>query len=488
MIRQEFTLMTLALARKQLVSRFLLLAVFCSAAACVPSNSPSVPEPPKAMAIEVAVGLNPIIKSTRDARVAELSVSNPDDVLMIRKSSFRSHKAHSGEINSITVSADGNTVYSAGRDGMVVRSELLYPLSQRQVDTEVLIESSSPILAIDLSPSERFLAASQFSSIVVYDIKKRKIINRMTRISGRIVSIAWDPLEELIAAGLASGDLFVWNLKRGKNAGQDSEDALEFYEGYGVSPIVGIAFHPSAGAIFVAERVGEIRLWRLLRTDEELGFRDNLAQIDEDKEGRATVRVANIGSSIEGISLSSDGETLFVAGSNGRVHSWKVRGLKKLDPLEVDRSSAYAAHSFVFRPKHRSKGYKIIATSGREQLIKFWCTQSVPTTDDESDLFGEPLVVLGQDGMPVQAPTQELKESEESEELSELKQLRKGSKPILASSPVFENPQTIMEISTKTPRLWAAEKTGSLLSFNASKLFESAKWRSLVYKKCKQQP
>jgi WD40 repeat protein len=184
--------------------------------------------------------------------------------------------------------------------------------------------------------------------------------------------------------------------------------------------------------------------------------------------------VASVGSSVEGISLSSDGETLFASATNGIIHSWKVRGLKKLESLKVDRSAAFSARSFLYQPRHRAKGYRILITSSREQMIKFWCAQRVSFANDEKDIFGEPLMVLGQDGMPV------IDSSEEAEKL------KNSPEPILARSPIFENPQTILEIARKTPRLWAAEKTGNLLSFNASRLFETAKWRSLVYKKCKQ--
>jgi WD40 repeat protein len=429
---------------------------------CTPTGggAPAVPfDGVSASPIEVAVGLESRIRNTRGATLVE---EDPNSI--VRGDSIRTHFAHSSEVNALVVSADGNTAFSGGRDGSVVRSELIYPSKLRQVRTEILLESTGPILGLALSPSERLLAVSQFSSIVVYHIERREIVARMTRIQGRIVHISWDPREELIAAGLATGELFVWNAFRGEAAGEDSSDALEQYENFGVSPVVGIVFHPSARALFVAERIGEVKLWRLVRTDEELGLRDSNAVIDRKSDGRLNLLVGKIANSLEDIELSSDGEYILAADSKGYLHKWKVRGLKYQTPVQLDRSGLFAVRPLIITASD-ARRYQLLASSGREQTIKFWCADIVPTIPISEEEFGGPATVII-DGLAI-IPTAPVDEPPSFD-------------AYLGRTSKFENPPTLLEISSESSRLWAAEKTGSLLTFDAGEVL-----RFPVFKRCR---
>jgi len=337
-----------------------------------------------------------------------------------------SHSAHgSAKINSLAVSENGNVVFSGASDGTVVKSEVQ---SNGEVFTEIILESSDAILDIELSPSGRHLAVSQYSSIIVYNVILKKVISRMSRIKGRIVKIAWDPQEELLAAGLATGELYVWNVFRGRYAGRNSKKAIESYENFGVSSVVGLAFHPRGGALFVAERIGEIKLWRLLRKDEELGLRDPNSFADRENEGRKNVLIAKLPNSLEAITLSSDGSMLFAADSKGLLHGWKLKGLVAMEPFQADSKGLFNVATISIIDRRSSQEFKLLATSGREQDVSFWC---------------EPKV--GSQGV--------------------LKQ-------VLSKTPKFENPVSVLDISTVRPRLWAVEKTGSLMGFRAEEMLK----------------
>lgn len=448
--------------------------IYCCALLCAASCSPlasSGTQPASdsfngasASPIEVAVGLASQIRNTRPATLVEEDAS-----ALVPGSSIRAHFAHASDIYALAVSADGNTAFSGGRDGNVVRSELLYPSSLRQVRTQILLESTGPILGLALSPSERYLAVSQFSSIIVYDIAKRTIVSRMNRIKGRIVKIAWDPREELIAAGLATGELYVWNAFRGESAGENSSNAIEQYENFGISPIVGLVFHPSARALFVAERVGEIKLWRLVRTDEELGLRDSNALIDANAEGRLNILVGKINDSLEDIALSADGEYILGSDSKGFLHRWKVRGLKYQAPVQLDRSGLFAVRPLLLTDKN-SRRHHLLVSSGRQQTMKFWCADIQPTKQNAEEEFGEPPTVLvdGQIVPPPVAPPAEERVEPASFDA------------YLGQTPKFDNPTTLLEISSESSRLWAAEKTGSLLTFDAEEVL-----RFPVFRRCR---
>src|SRR5690606_11503634 len=73
---------------------------------------------------------------------------------------FFVHHVHEGLINTLAVSEDGSRAYSGGQDGKVVLSTIVRPLSRNnqakvpllgsQLQSEVLLESSKPILALGL--------------------------------------------------------------------------------------------------------------------------------------------------------------------------------------------------------------------------------------------------------------------------------------------------------------------------------------------------
>ncbi len=168
---------------------------------------------------------------------------------------------------------EGNTAYIGGSDGSVYVASLAKAARNiRPMNLAKLMQSKRPILAIALSPSERFVAVAQFSAVIIIDLQTKQIAHTMTQVGGRILSLAWDPREELLLLGRASGETFGWRLAGSSAAGRDSLNALEQYGNAGGSPIVRLAFHPSGRAFVSAEQDGRISLWRLLRTEKELGL------------------------------------------------------------------------------------------------------------------------------------------------------------------------------------------------------------------------
>ena len=100
---------------------------------------------------------------------------------------------------------------------------------KHEVWTKILLRGSKPVLALDLSPSENFLALVQSSVLSVYDLDRDQVVNVLTKVNGRITAVAWDPREELIALGLADGTVYIWHFRGGRFAGKDHDRALEKY-------------------------------------------------------------------------------------------------------------------------------------------------------------------------------------------------------------------------------------------------------------------
>jgi WD40 repeat protein len=290
---------------------------------------------------------------------------------------FLSFGAHSGPINAIVVNREGTLAYSGGDDGRVVRASLPANKndalqSNENVVIETILESSKPILALALSPDESMLAIAQTNSVIVADLKQKKFPHHLTRLKGRFTSLAWDPRGQLIFIGLTNGDINVWSLEDGffTRGGKNSFDDVESYSG-GVSKIVSLLPHPRGGVFFSAEELGVISIWRLIRTERELGLRDTFNVDDQDTLISNRRVIANLASRVEQIWLDESATMLYAACSDGKIRSWKIRGLDDIDSFSVGKSELFGVTGL--RLPDSARPIQILAAANRQGQVTFLC-------------------------------------------------------------------------------------------------------------------
>ena len=238
-----------------------------------------------------------------------------------------------------------------------------------------------------------------------------RIEAKQKKIKGRIKTVSWDKTGEQVAFGLLSGGVYVWRFDK------KVKEPLEVYESESTSAIVGIAFLPSSEGMFTASRKGEIKVWRLKKADQELGYYDPNALIDQDKKAQYSKEVTTLEAQLENIWL--DESNLYVSSSEGEVHAWKLRGLKSLGKIKADLRGVLSSGSV---------NQEVFFTTGREQNLKLWCVNSL---------------------------------TQESEGIGLLSSLKKDS-PALYRSGIFES--TLNFATIASGQLWAYEKTGNLIS------------------------
>lgn len=405
-------------------------------------------------------------------------------------SRFVTFPAHDGAVNSLVVSKDGLHAFSGGQDGSVVYSTIIRSRTARSdstarftVESRVLMTGDKPVLAIALSHDEQKIAVAQFSSVAIYDRQSGMIERRLTRVKGRILSLAWDPRDELLAFGRANGEVFIWNIKRGAGAGRDNIDALETYS-VGGSPIVSLTFHPSGRAFIAATRNGALIFWQLLRTASELGLRDPNAKTDEENVGRTRAGFGSVPSGIGDIWLTSDARGLFVAARDGTVYRWKIRGLRRKEPIVVGSDSVFSLRGLEVPSFGNSyKPYELLVTSGRGQRLKFWCQEPGDSELLEARTAGiSQVLVVDESGLPVNPPPGVLPSAQSPERAAELaaerERLQSEEIPdwFIGQTKLFRNPLTLLRGGERAPLLWAAEKTGNLLAFDADTLLKQRSW------------
>jgi len=314
-------------------------------------------------------------------------------IIPIKLSDAVYFKAHTGRINAlIPVESDG--VITGGDDGQVLLSRFVETASRLEFVSETLLAGTKPILALSLSPDKRYLAIAQTSLVVVFDMRDRDLRYAMTRMHGRITSLAWDPRGEFLALGRAGGDIYLWSLGQSFFSGQgrDSVDSLEQYLG-GQSPVIFLAFHPSGGAFFSAGLEGELSIWRALRTEDELGLRDRFNLGDQEKIGLVHQQFAQLPGFASDTYLEPDGEYLFAAAANGKLYSWKTRGLIPQAESIVSKDSLLS-FTPVKLPGTAFEGLSIMMSSTQDQKTQVLCLKrmvdpSPSTTSSEYILLAE---------------------------------------------------------------------------------------------------
>ncbi len=368
-----------------------------------------------------------------------------------------SHAAHIGRITAIEVCRSGDRVFTSGMDGKIYQHLLREDFGDKRpnVLSEIIYESEQPILSLALSPDNNYLAVAQYSLALVIDLETKEVVRTLSQVSGRITAVAWDPRSELLALGLANGKVYIWPLESRKNYKEDTKVPLEEYRG-GVSSILSIVFHPAGRAFIVAERGGTVSLWRLLRTEQEMGLWDRNALVDQDLIGRKRVVFAQLRTRIEDVWLDVSGQNYYVIGADGLIYRWKLRGLKLSDVYVFSKELPL---NMVRLNDRAFRG--VFVLSGRKHRLTMWCPQpknEIPLklTLEES-LSLAPLLARG---VTIRRPT------------------------IISQSEVLTSVADNLSSGLGKGLLWASQKTGNLLSFDIRKLInleQLANYRKLCH-------
>jgi len=428
------------------------------------------------------------------ARAAEISTTGKIAPSELKLFPLYSSLGLQGEITAMVVCRNGSQAYIGGSDGSVVAVSLL-KLDEKNkqasdkwnLSAAAIFKSKRPVQALALSPDGQFLAIAEFSAVFIIDLNTNEIVNIMTHVGGRILSLAWDPRDELLLLGRASGEVFAWRLKDREglislhlsNPGTNSSKALEQYGLPGGSPIVRLDFHPSARAFVSVSQDGTVSLWRLLRTEDELGLRDEAAEIDVDQRGSKEVDVGRIGMVVGDFWLDPQNQEVFVSAVDGNVHRWKLRGVEAKETLNIGSDSISNIQGIdLLRADSRETRYLFAA--GRGQSLKLFCREVRDGHEARTDASGVPIVRSEsskakdlESGTRIEGGRLIIDEDTSSKVKPLLSSGADTSSTILLTeSPTLKEPIGILR--SGGPILWGTQKKGNLIAFNARGLMISS--------------
>jgi len=346
----------------------------------------------------------------------EVEESYPGAVKLLRPVSFKSFPAHSGEVTALEVSSGGREAFTGGADGRVLRHQLVESSGGRMlvVSTE-LAKSSREILSLGLSPDGKNLAVGQYSALSLIDLASSTISRRMTRFKGRVTAISWDGEGEFLLFGLSSSRVYSWGLGERNGQGKNSLEALSEYRGM-ASGVVSLITHPDGEIFFGADRTGNILVWRLIRTEENLGLRTRDGLREDENISNSARKVTSLPLEITNFSIAQAGEDIYAVTSDGLYRPWKMKGLI---PRKKVRISNDTLQGFT-ELKLGAQPFMVAAT--REQRLKIFCGVGRDSEVDTSDAV------------------------------------------LAAISPTFADSFSGIKAARNGPVLWVVQKTGSVLS------------------------
>ena len=453
---------------KKLSWRFLALAVVCFLIGCFPSN-PVAPDGVNILPSVANSKLEPISRSVfQDGSTWSLK---PAVRIPAESFSFYSPTSDDDSITSMVVARSGDKVYLGTRKGLVL--ELSRDSGSNILQRRVLYSSSRPVFALALSRDSSRLAVAQYSYVAVIGLGENKLLSQLTLVDGRILSLAWDASGELLALGRANGDVFVWD------GNTNNSRELERYSA-ATSPVTRLEFHPKARALFVMERNGGLYLWRILRTEYQLGLRDETAEIDKAQQGRVVVGFAVLPGQATGMWLDSAGTEILGLSQIGQTFSWAVRGLVRGQVVSVGplNASALAGINVQLSPLvKRTLGMMLVG--GRGQQLQVWCR--AVRTELLEDTTGSVIVVKPGEGLAPKPPVdpllmQEDEYEDEEEEVEEEIEETLAAPGLMASSTVMKS--TINDIAYASGSVWVVLGDGNIAHLPTAALLSSAAFQS----------
>jgi len=128
---------------------------------------------------------------------------------------------HTGFINSVTVSPDGSLAASGGKDG----NAYLWDLGENTKNPLHILEPGEEISTLVFSPNRYWLCAASGSSIKIWDLEHKKLVNDLkptieseghgdkVPALPNCLSLAWSTDGQTLYAGYTDNKIRVWELQ-----------------------------------------------------------------------------------------------------------------------------------------------------------------------------------------------------------------------------------------------------------------------------------
>ncbi len=252
-------------------------------------------------------------------------------------------RAHRTSITALALSPDGEILASVGDDAGVNLWEW-----EKGYYTRTFLDHSSNILSLAITPDSKTLITGALDGIRLWDLMKQRPLYTLNRFDHQTYALAIHPEGSILASGHQLGTIKLWNLKTGTLLGTIPAHSRTSNQATGRSnPSVSVlAYTPDGNTLVSGSYDRTIKVWNQQITG-QLAY--------------STLR-GHTGR-IEAIAIHPNGEILASASRDG-VRLWNLQTGELLALLPEHRDWV---KSLAF-----SKDGRLLATGGFDRSIRIW--------------------------------------------------------------------------------------------------------------------